>query len=62
VEDRKIAIINKFYDTEARINTLLDILQTVEFDPGILGEKSAKFYQQIQKADLAEEAGQGQEN
>ncbi len=56
VEDRKIAIINKFYDTEARINTLLDILQTVEFDAGILGEKSAKFYQQILKAGVEEDA------
>ena len=26
VEDRKIAVINRFYDTEARINVLLDII------------------------------------
>ena len=50
VENRKIVIINKFYETEARINVLLDILQGIEFDPAILGEKSAKFYQRIQEA------------
>jgi len=49
VENRNIVIINKFYDTEARINVLLDILQTIEFDPAILGEKSAKFHERLQK-------------
>jgi hypothetical protein len=49
VEHRNIVIINKFFDTEARINILLDILQTIEFDPAILSEKSAKFYERIQK-------------
>ncbi|MCB0522093.1 MAG: hypothetical protein KDD27_24330 [Saprospiraceae bacterium] len=55
VEDRKIAIVNKFYDTEARINTLLDILQTIDFEPAILSEKAAKFYLQIQKAGLEQD-------
>ncbi len=49
VEDRKIAVINKFFDTEARINVLLDILDTIEFEPGILSEKSAAFYEKILK-------------
>ncbi|MEK7254702.1 MAG: hypothetical protein AAB316_08160 [Bacteroidota bacterium] len=48
VENRKLVIINKFFETEGRINVLLDILSTLEFEPGILGEKSAKFYSQIQ--------------
>lgn len=57
VENRKIVIINKFYETEARINVLLDILQGIEFDPGILGEKSAKFYEKLQQtsAEMEEE-------
>ena len=49
VEDRKIAIINKFYDAEGRINVLLDILDSVEFDPGIFSEKTAKFHERIVK-------------
>ncbi|MFQ5447613.1 MAG: hypothetical protein ACE5FF_11840 [Saprospiraceae bacterium] len=48
VEDRKIAVINKFFDVEARIGVLLDILSIVDFDEGILSEKSAKFYRKIQ--------------
>jgi hypothetical protein len=33
VHQQKIAVVNKFFDTEARINTLLEILDTLEFDP-----------------------------
>ena len=49
VEDRKIAIINRFFDIESRMNVLLDILDTIEFEPGILSEKSAAFYERIVK-------------
>jgi len=47
VEDRKIAVISKFFDTEARINILLDILDTLEFEPGILSEKAGKFHEKV---------------
>ena len=47
VEDRNIAVINKFYDTEGRINCLLDILSNVEVEEEALSEKSLKFYKQI---------------
>jgi hypothetical protein len=40
VEHRKIAVINKFFDTEARINCLLDILTTLEFAVEDLSDKS----------------------
>jgi len=33
VENRRIAVVNKFFDTEARINCLIDILSTIEYDP-----------------------------
>lgn len=48
VENRRIAIINKFYDAEARINCLLEILSTVDMEnyPN-LTEASAKFYGQV---------------
>ena len=49
VQDRKIAIVNKFFDTEGRINCLLDIISSIEVPVEILSEKSAKFYKQIEK-------------
>ncbi len=59
VKDKKIAIINKFYDTEGRINCLLDILQTVEVDDSLLEEKSLKFYRQVMKAmEMVKEEGE----
>ncbi|MCB0608449.1 MAG: hypothetical protein H6562_19880 [Lewinellaceae bacterium] len=47
VEQKKVAIVNKFFDTEGRINCLLEILSQVEVDAQKLDPASAKFYQQI---------------
>lgn len=49
VENQRIAVINKFYDTEGRINCLLDILSSLEVDVAQLSEKAAKFYNELQK-------------
>ena len=49
VENRKIAVINKFFDEESRINCLLEILSTIEVDPKSLNEKSAEFYEKLVK-------------
>ena len=50
VEHRKIAVINKFFDTEARINCLLDILSNVEFDTEALSDKSQELISKWEKA------------
>ncbi len=44
VENRKIAVLNKFFDTEARVNTLIEILGHMEVDTSLLSESSLKFY------------------
>lgn len=49
VEQKKIVIINRFYDTEGRINTLLDILSTAEIDESLFEEKEATFYKKLMK-------------
>jgi hypothetical protein len=54
VQDKKIAIVNKFYDTEGRINCLLDILNTFEMEKVALSEQSAKFYKTIKQEDTSE--------
>jgi len=43
VENRRIAVVNKFFDTEARINCLLEILTKVEINPEDLSEKSREL-------------------
>lgn len=50
VEDRKIAVINKFFDVESRINTLLEILSAIEVDESVFSDKSRDFYKKISKS------------
>lgn len=50
VENKKVAVINKFFDTEARINCLLEILSEKEPDESLLSEQSLDFYKKIKKA------------
>ncbi|HLP96587.1 MAG TPA: hypothetical protein VK168_21240 [Saprospiraceae bacterium] len=49
VESRRVAVVNKFFDTEARINTLLDILTRIEFDPATLSEPSREQLEKWKK-------------
>ena len=49
VENRRIAVINRFYDTEARINCLLEILSTIKVEVTELSDKSVEFYGKLQK-------------
>lgn len=50
VENRRIAVVNKFFDTEARINTLLDILSNLEFDESTLPEEMQSQLKKWKKA------------
>ncbi len=51
VENRRIAVVNRFFDTEARINCLLEILSNVEFDLETLSEASKEFIQKSRKSE-----------
>lgn len=54
VEDKKIIIINKFFDTEGRINVLLDILSNVLIMEERLTKTSLQFFKNILKAQEAD--------
>ena len=49
VQARKIAVINKFSDTEARINCLLDILSTIIVMDNVMSAPSKTLYKSILK-------------
>lgn len=58
VQQRKVVVINKFFETEARINTLLEILGLIEVKEEKLSEASRKFLEKVNKTlggDVAEE-------
>lgn len=40
----KVAVINKFYSLEGRINSLVEMLREIEVDPNQLSEKNKKLY------------------
>ena len=54
VENQKIAVINKFFDTEGRIGVLLDILDLMEIELNRLSEKGQKTYKQVAKREKVE--------
>ena len=58
VENRNIAVVNKFFDIEGRINVLLEILSDFEaVDETIFTEKTLDFYKKIMKT-LAKKEGE----
>jgi len=50
VENKKIAVVNKFFDTEARINCLIEILGTLEYQVEDFTEASQAFYHKMNKS------------
>ena len=44
LQDRRIAVINKFLPLEGRINALIDILPSIEVDQDKLNKETLQFY------------------
>lgn len=47
LEERKVVVLNKFLQTEGRINTLLDLIPQLDINTEILEEDSKKLYLNI---------------
>jgi hypothetical protein len=54
LESRRVAVVNKFFDTEARINCLLDILSGLDYDLASLSEKSRENVEKWRKGTSAD--------
>ena len=50
VENKRIAVVNKFYDVQGRIGCLLEILQKLDVQAEQLDEKNGKFYRELKKS------------
>lgn len=48
IEDKRVAVINKFLDMEGRINALIEILPNVTVNEEELSGEMVKWYQQVQ--------------
>lgn len=47
LEEKKVVVLNKFLQTEGRINTLIDIIPQLHMDPGQLSPESRKTYDEV---------------
>lgn len=53
LEDRRVAVINRFLDMEGRINALLEILPTISVKEEELSTEMQKWYRQLQSIHAA---------
>lgn len=49
LNDSRIAIVNKFYSIEGKINSLIEIIREIQIDVDRLSEKNKNFYRDIKK-------------
>ena len=47
LEERRVVVINKFFNTEGRINALIEILATIKINEADLSGEMLKWYQLV---------------
>ena len=53
LQDRKVVVLNKFFQTEGRINTLIDLLPQLDINFDALTLESQKLYEELVSVDTA---------
>ena len=43
IQQNKVAVVNKYYPVEGKVNCLIDILRSINLNPDQLSEKNRKF-------------------
>ncbi|MCB0539158.1 MAG: hypothetical protein R2836_01980 [Chitinophagales bacterium] len=54
LEDKKVVVINKYFEIEAKVSSLIDIIMKLKFNTKDLSEESQKFYLQISQLELGD--------
>lgn len=49
VENKRVVVVNRFFDTDGRVNVLIDILSFIMEDEVVLTDKSKAFYRHLVK-------------
>jgi len=47
LNESKVAVVNKFFALEGKINSLVEILKSIKVDPSKLSEQNKKFYAEL---------------
>lgn len=52
LENKQVAVINRYFETEARINSLLDILSLIQIDETALPDEQLQFWTKIKQTEF----------
>lgn len=52
LKDTKVAIVNKYFPLEGRINSVVEILRTIPLEENKLSDKSRKLYHEINQMEF----------
>lgn len=52
LQSNKVAVVNKYYPTEGKINCLIDILKSIKPDLNQLSEKNQKFMSDLLDSEI----------
>ena len=53
LQAKKVIVLNKFFQTEGRINTLIDLMPQLEISFDALTHESQKMYEEVMSAESA---------
>lgn len=56
LEDKKVIVLNKFLNTEGRINTAIELLPQLKINYDLLTRESQKIYEEVMKNAAAQTA------
>ncbi len=54
LEDKKVVVLNKFLNTEGRINTLIDLIPNVTIEYDLLTMEAQKMYDEVMVRNVEE--------
>ncbi len=52
LKDSKVAIVNKFYSLDGKINCLLDILKEIDLDTSRFSDKNKSFWKELTQSEI----------
>jgi len=52
LRETRVAIVNKYYSLEGKINCLIDIIKSIEIDQAGLNERNQKLFRELSQTEL----------
>ena len=52
IKESKVAVVNKYYPLEGKINALVELIRSVEFKPDRLSEKNQKLFEELSQMEV----------